>query len=260
MSGYPIMRYLNLDDIEILSISPEGVITLFDNVKIFTGFGSPEGVVTANVGSLYIEAQESTNVVWHKVTGTGNTGWSPLGGGGGSVILQVNGVNITNQGALNLIDGANITISNPSGSDVQIDAAVPVLPNFFVDDVSIIDPTNINFVSGSNITISNPSDGNIQIDSAGGGGLSLDDIFWGEATLGGYSPSSANVTLTPGYASAADYIVLISDVYPVGDAFAKWAVQYVSGTVFNIQKVGGSDASTVRFTSIPKGLMSGVIA
>ena len=41
-----------------------------------TGTGSPEGVVTAPVGSTYIDTAATTGAVkWIKATGTGNTGW-----------------------------------------------------------------------------------------------------------------------------------------------------------------------------------------
>lgn len=37
------------------------------------GTGSPEGVETADVGTFY--ADISTNAIWVKETGSGNTGW-----------------------------------------------------------------------------------------------------------------------------------------------------------------------------------------
>jgi hypothetical protein len=41
-----------------------------------SGNGSPEGVVTANVGSLYSQLDGTTiTCVWRKGTGSGNTGW-----------------------------------------------------------------------------------------------------------------------------------------------------------------------------------------
>ena len=39
----------------------------------FVGSGSPEGVVTAPVGSQYRDA--SADQLYNKATGTGNTGW-----------------------------------------------------------------------------------------------------------------------------------------------------------------------------------------
>lgn len=39
----------------------------------FSGAGSPEGVVTANPGSTYVDTTGHT--FWLKESGTGNTGW-----------------------------------------------------------------------------------------------------------------------------------------------------------------------------------------
>lgn len=40
------------------------------------GSGSPEGVVTANPGTSYLDGD--TDSLWYKKTGTGNTGWVQL--------------------------------------------------------------------------------------------------------------------------------------------------------------------------------------
>jgi hypothetical protein len=46
------------------------------NVSIITGTGSPEGVVTAPVGSTYTDTDATGGVIrWTKFTGSGNTGW-----------------------------------------------------------------------------------------------------------------------------------------------------------------------------------------
>ena len=41
-----------------------------------SGVGSPEGVATASPGQTY--TRTDTGGFWHKVTGTGNTGWNEL--------------------------------------------------------------------------------------------------------------------------------------------------------------------------------------
>ena len=50
---------------------------MFDQFTgIFTGNGSPEGVISANVGSLYTDKSGSNgSVLYVKESGTGNTGW-----------------------------------------------------------------------------------------------------------------------------------------------------------------------------------------
>lgn len=47
-----------------------------ENIRIYSGYGSPEGVVTAGIGSIYMRADGSTGTsVYQKESGTGNTGW-----------------------------------------------------------------------------------------------------------------------------------------------------------------------------------------
>jgi len=41
-----------------------------------TGVGSPEGAVTADVGTPYIDTD--ADALWYKKTGSGNTGWQQL--------------------------------------------------------------------------------------------------------------------------------------------------------------------------------------
>ena len=44
--------------------------------KIYSGTGSPEGVLAATIGSLYTRADGGTGTTLYvKETGTGNTGW-----------------------------------------------------------------------------------------------------------------------------------------------------------------------------------------
>jgi hypothetical protein len=46
-------------------------------VKITTGTGSPEGVVTAPIGSLFLRLDGgATTTLYVKTSGTGNTGWT----------------------------------------------------------------------------------------------------------------------------------------------------------------------------------------
>lgn len=47
-----------------------------DVIGIYMGTGSPEGVVTANVGSIYLRTDGGTGTtLYSKESGTGNTGW-----------------------------------------------------------------------------------------------------------------------------------------------------------------------------------------
>lgn len=53
-------------------------------VKVLAGSGTPEGVVTAPIGSIYQRTNGGTGTAAYiKETGAGNTGWVALGSGGG---------------------------------------------------------------------------------------------------------------------------------------------------------------------------------
>ncbi len=46
-----------------------------------TGVGSPEGVVTATAGTVYLDTTTAgATIVWVKVSGSGNTGWERVVG------------------------------------------------------------------------------------------------------------------------------------------------------------------------------------
>lgn len=71
--------------------------TLYDNisgdtesVRVFNGYGSPEGVVAAGIGSLYLRLDGGSGTsVYFKETGTDNTGWVDNGTSGLSLPLSV---------------------------------------------------------------------------------------------------------------------------------------------------------------------------
>lgn len=47
-----------------------------DGVAIYVGTGSPENVVSANVGSIYVRTDGAQGVTFYvKETGSSNTGW-----------------------------------------------------------------------------------------------------------------------------------------------------------------------------------------
>lgn len=51
----------------------------FRRSRPLTGTGSPEGVVPARVGTLYIRTDGTTgSILYAKVTGTGPTGWAAV--------------------------------------------------------------------------------------------------------------------------------------------------------------------------------------
>lgn len=63
----------------IVSIG-QNIATLLDICSITCGSGSPEGIVTANPASLWLQKDGATaSKLWQKDSGTGNTGWVLVG-------------------------------------------------------------------------------------------------------------------------------------------------------------------------------------
>lgn len=93
-----------------------GIIT--NNGSVWrTGTGSPEGVVTAPIGSLYSRSDGSTDTaVYRKETGSGNTGWVAISAGGGGGGINTNGGTGLNNRWTNAtyISASNIVIVLPT--------------------------------------------------------------------------------------------------------------------------------------------------
>lgn len=77
-----------------------------DSVGVYTGDGSPEGVVTAQLGSIY--SDHASGVIYNKASGDGtNTGWAILGSGGGSLDVA----KMTRDAVQSIPHGANTKIA-----------------------------------------------------------------------------------------------------------------------------------------------------
>ena len=105
---------------------------LTDAVKITSGTGSPEGAVTAPVGSIYSRTDGGTNTtIYRKESGTGNTGWvavSNAGGGGGisdGDTLSI-GLTFPNTGLHILDTNASHDLIIAPGSDLSADRTLTV--------------------------------------------------------------------------------------------------------------------------------------
>lgn len=74
-----------LDLSDVVGTSPVvAVPTTYTAVINYSGSGFPEGVVTAPVGSRYVDTAATSGAVeWTKVSGSGNTGWKVVSGDSG---------------------------------------------------------------------------------------------------------------------------------------------------------------------------------
>lgn len=69
-SGSGVWKKLTVDSLDT------GTLPYVSNTLIRTGTGTPEGNVSATVGTLYLRSDGGTNTTLYvKETGTGTTGW-----------------------------------------------------------------------------------------------------------------------------------------------------------------------------------------
>jgi len=79
------------------------------------GTGSPEGVVTAEPGSIYLNESGGSGVsIYMKESGTGNTGWATIGGNTLKYGIDISAGNIPGESAVNKF-----------GINTEIDSGVP---------------------------------------------------------------------------------------------------------------------------------------
>lgn len=70
-----VSNRLIIDTSGIVTVS-SGVIRLASTARIISSAGSPEGAITAPVGSIYLRTDGGTSTTLYvKQSGTGNTGW-----------------------------------------------------------------------------------------------------------------------------------------------------------------------------------------
>lgn len=86
-------------------------------VRDLSGAGSPEGAVTAGIGSVYRRTNGSTGTTLYiKESGTGNTGWSAVGGGGGSGLTNLNGLTTDPQSFAVGTSGTDFAVSSATST------------------------------------------------------------------------------------------------------------------------------------------------
>jgi hypothetical protein len=93
-------------------------VTYAASVTETAGTGSPEGVVTANIGSVYHRTNGSTGTTLYiKESGTGNTGWVAVSSGGSGDMLLGTAQTVTaaktyNAGTLKIASGGDLVDAN----------------------------------------------------------------------------------------------------------------------------------------------------
>ncbi|MCV7566325.1 hypothetical protein M3E78_012160, partial [Micrococcus luteus] len=119
--------------------------------SITTGSDSPEGVVTARLGSLYLQ-DNGTGATWHKASGLlSNTGWQKIGGGssGGGTTRTIRTVT------------ADATAGPADDLIVSNGASIIYLPA----------PSGGSIGTGGQVTVKNIAASTVTVRVAGGGAL-----------------------------------------------------------------------------------------
>lgn len=116
---------------------------VFGTRLFFAGSGSPESSVTAPVGSLYMRTDgASGTTLYTKVSGTGNTGWEPVGGGDQIITnLTVNNTTIFN-GKVTIANNANIETMYAAGNTNVIDLSIASATNTISSAITFAHATN----------------------------------------------------------------------------------------------------------------------
>jgi len=168
----------------------------FDLLKRFqyTGTGSPEGLVTAPVGSVYTRSDGGVGTTLYiKQSGAGNTGWAAAAGGTGDVVgpasatdngiarfdgatgklIQNSGITIAD-GAAGTLDGSNSGDVTLAGTPTYLTIAAQVITRALIDLASHVTGR----LPYANLTASTAANRLMGRGSAGGAG------DWQEIALG----------------------------------------------------------------------------
>lgn len=126
----------------LVTIDGDGKISLIDR-SVSSGSGSPEGVVTAKIGSIYLRTDgASGTTLYTKVSGTGNTGWEVVGGGDQTITnLTVNNNTIFN-GKVTINNNANIESLYVGGNTNVIDLSIATATNTISSAITFAHATN----------------------------------------------------------------------------------------------------------------------
>lgn len=108
------------------TLGPSGALLSITGPTISVSAVPPEGVVTANAGSMCIVNDPSGASVWLKSTGSGAAGWVPLSTGGGSGKGNLDVV----QAYFDSTSAADILVSTLSVGDTLESAKLEVFTAF----------------------------------------------------------------------------------------------------------------------------------
>lgn len=154
-NGSAFAEGFRIDDSQVGSftnsvVSPKFQLASPTGPTITSGTGSPESVVTAVVGSIFLRTDGSTGTTqYRKETGSGNTGWIAAAGGGSGTVtsvaasvpsfLSISGSPVTTSGTLAIsYSGTALPIANGGTASTTAAAAFDALsPNTTQGDLTV---------------------------------------------------------------------------------------------------------------------------
>lgn len=149
---------------------------LTGGAAIFGCIGDPEGVILANKRSL---ALSDDGNVYFKTTDNANTGWTAIGGSGGSGT-------VTNFSAGNLSPLFNASVANPTTTPALTFAQISQLQNLFYasPNGSAGNPTFRAIVTAdlAGVALASPPTGGVQFNDGSNGFLADTDFIWDTAS------------------------------------------------------------------------------
>jgi hypothetical protein len=151
------------------SVTVQKIIYTGNVIELF-GSGSPEGVVTADISSVYHRTNGGAGTsIYVKESGTGNTGWTPVGSGGGSPGGSNTQLQYNNSSAFGGISGATSDGTNVTFGSANLRATFPRITTGILDSngAELIRLT-ATASAANDITVTNASTGNGPTISASG--------------------------------------------------------------------------------------------
>ena len=244
-----------------------------------SGTGSPEGMITANVGTCYVDSSAST--VYFKISGSGSTGWTPaltadsiediiaglqqtIGLDGTEIVLMDTNGTVTSSVDIGDI-GADKSLSNlnPTGNGVLAGKASVDLSNLTaMGEAHFANPDLSNLSAAGEAHFANPDLSNLSATGEarinGKADASLSNITEeGKASV--FSLSSPNwdyaIEIASGIISTEETFIVPADgfIYIVGMLSGPYQNAYVNlnGTPLVLSPVGNEFNSMVTNTNFP---------